>query len=517
MGKVGGFLEFDRTAHGERPVAERLKDFGDIALPLPDEEQRFQACRCMNCGVAFCQTGAPFGSARMSGCPLHNLIPEWNDLVWRGLWDQAAARMRITNPFPEFTGRVCPALCEAACNLGRDRGATAIKDDERAISDHEWASGGPAALFSAADKPAASGAVTPREARAPATAAPTAKVAVVGSGPSGLACAWELRRRGFEVRVFEKSDAAGGLLRYGIPAMKLPKDVVERRIQWMRDQGIAFELDYDAAAEKSVSRLCGDFDAVVLAAGAGEPRRLRAPGAQLDGVVLAVDYLTASTKAVEAAGGDRAAYDPAISAQGKDVVVIGGGDTGTDCVATALRQGARSVRQLEFMPQPPEHRLPSNPWPEWPIELKVDYGQQEAIQVQGDDPRIFGADTLELLGDETGAVQSLRFARLDWSGGAPVRIEGSEEEIPAQLVLIAMGFTGPAPELLEAYGVAVQEQRPLPATAPQNHRALRTPDAPGLLTPVYVAGDTRSGASLVVSAIADGLLCAREVAAGLDR
>lgn len=342
-------------------------------------------------------------------------------------------------------------------------------------------------------------------------------MAVVGSGPSGLAVAWELRRRGFAVRVFEKSDAAGGLLRYGIPAMKLPKDVVERRIQWMRDQGIAFELDYDAAAEESVSRLCGDFDAVVLAAGAGEPRRLRVPGAQLDGVVLAVDYLTASTKAVEGAGGDRAAYDPAISAEGKDVVVIGGGDTGTDCVATALRQGARSVRQLEFMPQPPEHRLPSNPWPEWPIELKVDYGQQEAIQVEGEDPRTFGADTLELLGDETGAVQSLRFAHLDWSGGTPVRIEGSEEEIPAQLVLIAMGFTGPAPELLEAFGVAVQEQRTLPATAPQNHRALRTPDAPGFSTPVYVAGNTRSGASLVVSAIADGLLCAREVAAGLDR
>lgn len=494
MGKVGGFLDIDRCTHDERPVAERLRDYRPIAEPLPDERQRLQASRCMDCGVAFCQTGRSFGRARVSGCPLHNLIPEWNDLVWRGLWDQAAARMRVTNPMPEFTGRVCPALCEAACNLGRDRGATSIKDDELAISDHEWASGGPAPFDPERPRPLAG-----------------RSVAVVGSGPAGLAAAWELCRLGADVVVHERADACGGLLMYGIPAMKLDKAVVRRRIDWLADQGVTFRTGVDASDPREAAAIASSCDAVVLACGAGEARRLAVPGSDLAGVVMAVDYLTASSKAVEAAGGDPAAVVPSVSAEGLDVVVIGGGDTGTDCVATALRQGARSVRQLEFMPKPPEGRLPSNPWPEWPVELKVDYGQEEAEAVQGTDPRTWGADTQVLVDAGDGSVGALRFRHLDWSSGSPVPIEGSEEEISAQLVLIAMGFTGPVPAVLAAFGVARREDWPLPLVGEGGHGAVT--QGP---TPVFVAGDCRGGASLVVSAMADGLACAREVAAALS-
>ncbi len=494
MGKVGGFLEIDRCTHGERPVEERLGDYRPIAVPLPDERQRLQASRCMDCGVAFCQTGRPFGRARVSGCPLHNLIPEWNDLVWRGLWGEAAARMRVTNPMPEFTGRVCPALCEAACNLGRDRGATAIKDDELAISDHEWADGGPTAFDPGRPRPLAG-----------------RSVAVVGAGPAGHAAAWELRRLGADVTVHERSDAPGGLLMYGIPTMKLDKAVVRRRVEWLAGQGVAFETGSDASDPAVADGIVSSCDAVVLACGAGAARRLAVPGSDLDGVVMAVDYLTASTGAVEAADGDPAAVAPEISAAGLDVVVVGGGDTGTDCVATALRQGARSVRQLEFMARPPETRPASNPWPEWPQELKVDYGQVEAEAVEGVGPRTWGADTQALVDGGDGSVSALRFRHLDWSGGTPVPVEGSEEEVPAQLVLIAMGFTGPVPAVLEAFSVETCDDRPLPLVGEGGHGAVS-----GCAVPVFVAGDCRSGASLVVSAMADGLACAREVASRLS-
>lgn len=473
MGKPGAYLKVTRHEHAMRDAHESVADFGELALPFTVAEQQLQASRCMYCGVAFCQTGVSFGDARPSGCPLHNLIPEWNDLVCRGLWDEAAERLALTNPFPEFTGRVCPALCEAACNLGLHDGPTTIRDNERAISDHAWArAAGPLAVGPAApDAP---------------------KVTVVGSGPAGLACAWELTRLGLRASIVERADRPGGLLMYGIPNMKLPKDVVERRAEFMRSCGIELRCGCDASDAQAAARLLEESDAVVVAVGARQARRLAVPGADAEGVVLAVDYLTAATKALLDGG------KPTVSAAGHDVVVIGGGDTGTDCVATALRQGARSVRQLEFLPKPPATRRETNLWPEWPAVRKDDYGQLEATATFGHDPRMWGVDTLEVLVG-SGAVTGLRVAALDWSEGRPERIADSEQVLPAQLVLIAMGFTGPEAAVFDALGVEAPERG-------ATHQAGEK---------VWLAGDCRSGSSLVVNAIADGLACAAEVAAAL--
>ena len=480
MGRPGAYLELGRREHGMRGAQEARADFGELAQPLDRAEQREQASRCMYCGVAFCQAGVPFGSARPSGCPLHNLIPEWNDLVFRGLWDEAVERLSLTNPFPEFTGRVCPALCEAACNLGLNDEPTAIRDNERAISDWAWEGEGPAALA------------------APAEDAP--RVAVVGAGPAGMACAWELARRGLRVSLLERDDRAGGLLMYGIPNMKLPKDVVERRVELMRRSGIDVRCGADVCDEGVAAGLLGSHDAVVLALGARKARRLGCAGAESEGVVLAVDYLTSATKAL------LAGEEPVVSAKGLDVVVIGGGDTGTDCVATALRQGAKSITQLEFLPEPPAVRRPTNLWPEWPNIRKDDYGQLEAAEVYGADPRQWAIDTLEVLAED-GKVSGLRVADLDWSEGKPERIAGSERVLDAQLVLLAMGFTGPEQAAFEALGVScADDARGLPQVIEGTHRAETTGE-----TPVFVAGDCRSGSSLVVNAIADGLACAAEV------
>ncbi len=489
MGKPGAYLDIDRVAHKTRPVREAVSDFNDMTIVLSESDQMKQASRCMYCGVAFCQTGVSFGNTRPSGCPLHNLIPEWNDLVYRGLWDEAAERLNMTNPFPEFTGRVCPALCEVACNLGLHQGPTTIKDNERAISDHAWNEG----LIQPLPKP---------DAHAP-------RVAVVGSGPAGLAVAWELTRLGVQVEVYERQDHPGGLLMYGIPNMKLPKEIVDRRIQLMKDSGVVFHCNCDGTDPDLVKELAQKVDAVILAAGAGEARKLKVPGVDGDGVHFAVDYLTSSTKSVLSGA------DPEISAKGCDVMVIGGGDTGTDCVATAVRQGARSVHQLELSPAPPKTRRPDNVWPEWPNVRKTDYGQAEAEAILGEDPRLWTSDTEEVLLDDVGKVTGIKVANLDWTSGKPERVPRSEHVLNAQMVLIAMGFTGPRADILKAWDVATMPYRG--GVRPNlvqdgGHRA-----EGALEVPVFVAGDTRNGSSLVVRALADGLLCAKEVAEALKR
>ena len=516
MGKPGAYLDVGRKAHDVRPVKERIHDFDELYVTLEADEQREQASRCMMCGVAFCQTGAGFGKARPSGCPLHNLIPEWNDLLYRGLYREAAERLAMTSPLPEFTSRVCPALCEAACNLGNGDEPETIHDNERAISDWEWEHGGPQRF-----EPA--GPDAPR-------------VAVVGSGPAGLALSWELARRGAAVTVIERADRPGGLLMYGIPNMKLDKSVVTRRTSLMEELGVEFRLGQDASSPDVAAGLLDEFDAVVVAAGARSPRGLAATGyaegLASGGVVYAVDYLTSSTRSV------LEGTDPAINAKGKDVVVIGGGDTGNDCMGTAVRQGARSIRQYEFMPCPPESPLPTNGWPQWPNVKKTDYGQVEAINLMHGECREWGVDTLEVLFDEAGAVSGLKVVSLDWSSGRSERIESTLREVPAQLVLIACGFTGPERSIFDALGVQMAEKgRPLPVMeVPGTHLAARvavgedegsaddgvdgaagnaTLVAAKSATPVFVAGDARNGSSLVVNAISDAMACADEVAGAL--
>ena len=476
MGKPGAFLTQERVGRLRRPCEESVQDFEAIAVSLTQEEQRVQASRCMDCGVPFCQAGLSFGGTRAVGCPLHNLIPEVQDLVWQGRWEDAAERLSLTNPFPEFTGRVCPAMCEKACNLGEHDAPVSIREDMLAVDEHAWSAG--------LRKP------LPR-------AAETAPlVGIVGSGPAGLALAWELTRLGLRVRVVERADRAGGLLTYGIPAMKLPKDIVERRIRLMRESGVEFVLSSDCADPTVASKLLDDCDVVALACGATHARTVGVPGEDAQGVYPAVAYLTEATRSV------LDGHDPVMSAQGKDVLVIGGGDTGCDCVATALRQGAHSVHQVIRAAQAPAHRSESNAWPEWPRIDVMEYGHEEAQAMQGEDPRLFATDTLEFL-VENGAVRAARLkARQD--AGAHV---GEPYELPAQLVLVAKGFTGVEAPLMDAFSVSVDEARGIPVAVGGTHRA-----ESALPKPVFVAGDAHMGSSLVANAMADAIVCAGEIA-----
>ena len=483
MGKVTGFMEFDRALPADRNPVERLKDWQEIHTEMLEEDIRTQGARCMDCGVPFCHAGDSASAPQVGGCPVNNLIPEWNDLIYKGRWREALDRLHQTNNFPEFTGRVCPAPCEDSCVLGINAPAVTIKHHENSIIEKGFAEGW----------------VQPN----PPAERTGKKIAIIGSGPAGLAAAAQLNSVGHSVTVYERDDRLGGLLMYGIPNMKLEKPIVERRLQLMREEGIEFITNTEVGKDISAEELQKQFDSVLLATGATVPRDLPIEGRELEGVHFAMEYLGANTKSLLDSEHQDGNY---ISAKGKKVVVIGGGDTGTDCVGTALRQGCDSVIQLEIMPKPPLERAADNPWPEFKRTLKVDYGQAEAIAVQGEDPRQYLQLTQKLSG-ENGQVKKLHLTGIEWKKDdqgrmGPQPVAGSEREIEADLVLLAMGFLGPEGGLLEQFG-AEKDPR---SNAKADYGNYRT-SVQGL----YAAGDCRRGQSLIVWAINEGREAAREI------
>lgn len=482
MGKPTGFIEFVREIPTDQPPLERIKNWDEFHQHLPEERLRNQGARCMDCGTPFCHTGTMI-SNMASGCPINNLIPEWNDLVYRGLWREALDRLHKTNNFPEFTGRVCPAPCEGSCVLGINNPPVTIKNIEQTIVDKGWEEGW--------IKP------QPPEKRT------GKKVAVVGSGPAGLCAAAQLNKAGHWVTVLERADRPGGLLTYGIPNMKLEKEqVVMRRLQVLEEEGVKFVCNTEVGRDLPAASLLKDFDAVVLCTGATRPRDLPIEGRDLQGIHFAMDFLTANTKAVM----NSSLNHQVISAQGKDVVVIGGGDTGTDCVGTSIRHSCKSLVQLEIMPKPPLERASSNPWPEWPKVYRLDYGQEEAAALFGDDPRGYLTMTTRFEGDENGHVKALHTVQVAWEKDEngrfiPVHVPGSAKVIPAQLVLLAMGFLGPEQPLLDSLKLDLDPRGNVKADYEQY-----TTSIPG----VFAAGDCRRGQSLVVWAFNEGRGAARE-------
>jgi glutamate synthase (NADPH/NADH) small chain len=467
MGKVTGFLEFNREQPTRRKVEQRVEDWLEVYEPFPEEKQKEQSARCMDCGVPFCH----------SGCPINNLIPDWNDLVYNNRWENAIKRLHATNNFPEFTGRICPAPCEAACVLGIDQPAVSIKLVERSIIEHAWSNGW----------------IKPE----PPEAASGKRVAVVGSGPAGLAAAQQLRRAGHSVTVYEKNDRVGGLLRYGIPNFKLEKHVIDRRIEQMRGEGITFVTNAHVGVNVPVQHLTEHYDAVLLAGGAEHPRDLKIPGRELKGIHYAMEFLPQQNHRCE---GDTVDEKLEILATGKNVVVIGGGDTGADCVGTSLRQKAKSVYQIEIMPRPPAERAASTPWPMWPYQLRTETSHEEG------GTRDWSINSLEFLGDEKGNVKQIRAVRV---GPPPTftPVEGSEFLIDADLVLLAMGFLGPVKNgMIEQLGVDLDQRGNVKTDA--NYKTS--------VEGVFAAGDMRRGQSLVVWAISEGRKAAAAVNSYLD-
>ncbi len=480
MAKPGGFMEYGRELPADRIPTERIHDWQEFHLPFPEENLKRQSARCMDCGIPFCHSGAII-SGMASGCPVNNLIPEWNDLVYKGLWRQALERLLKTNNFPEFTGRVCPAPCEGSCTLGINDPPVTIKNIEQAIIEKGFEQGW----------------IGPR----PPLERSGRKVAVVGSGPAGLACADQLNKAGHMVTVFERADRIGGLLIYGIPNMKLDKAVVKRRVDLMAAEGVIFMPNSEVGKNYPAEKLVSDFDAVVLCGGATKPRDLLLEGRSLNGIHFAMEFLQGSTRRLL-----NADPLPLISAEGKDVIVIGGGDTGTDCVGTSLRQNCRSLLQLEILSRPPDTRQADNPWPEWPKVYKLDYGQEEFKALYGQDPRNYSVTARRFVGDENGNLREVHTVQVEWVRDAngrlgPQEIPGSEQVYPAQLVLLAMGFLGPEDTVLGALGVERDER----SNARAEYGKFATNRAG-----VFAAGDMRRGQSLVVWAINEGRGAARE-------
>jgi glutamate synthase (NADPH/NADH) small chain len=482
MGKPTGFLEFPRELPLVRHPAERIHNWAEFHEHADESKLRTQGARCMDCGVPFCHTGSLI-EGMAAGCPINNLIPEWNDLVYRGLWREALDRLHKTNNFPEFTGRVCPAPCEGSCVLGINEPPVTIKSIECAIVDKGFEEGW----------------IVPE----PPAVRTNKKVAVVGSGPAGLAAAAQLNKAGHWVTVFERADRVGGLLMYGIPNMKLDKrQVVQRRIDLMKAEGVAFVTNCEVGKDYPAEKLRKQFDATVLCGGATKPRDLPIEGRHLTGIHFAMDFLHANTKSLLDSQHADGKY---ISAKGKDVIVIGGGDTGTDCVGTSMRHGCKSLVQFEILPMPPLERAADNPWPQWPKVYKLDYGQEEAEALFGKDPREYLIQTKKFVGDANGHVKELHTVRVEWvkDNGRiiPREVPGSDRVFPAQLVLLAMGFLGPENQLLDQLGV----EKDARTNAKAEHGRFATS-----VRSVFAAGDMRRGQSLVVWAINEGRGAARE-------
>ncbi|MCD8248560.1 MAG: glutamate synthase subunit beta [Lachnospiraceae bacterium] len=484
MGKPTGFLDYERKdARAEEPL-ERIKHFNEFHVPLTHAEQEKQGARCMACGVPFCQAGMML-SGMMSGCPLQNMVPEWNDLLYMGNWEEAYYRLIKTSNFPEFTGRVCPALCEAACTCNLNGDPVGTKGNELAIIENAYKKGYAHAR--------------------PPKVRTGKKVAVVGSGPSGLAAADQLNRRGHSVTVFERDDRVGGLLMYGIPIMKLEKHIIDRKIKIMEEEGIVFRTGCNVGVDIKAEQLLKEYDRVILCGGAKNPRDIKAPGRDAKGIYFAVDFLKTMTKSLLDSNFEDKKYIPA---KDKNVLVIGGGDTGNDCVGTSIRLGCKSVTQLEMMPKLPDERAANNPWPVWPRICKTDYGQQEAIAKFGHDPRIYQTTVQEFIKDKAGNVKQAKIVRLESKKDEKtgrmmmVPVEGSEFVIDVELVLIAAGFLGSEEYVTKGFGVDVDGRTNI-ATAPGKH-ATSVPN-------VFTAGDMHIGQSLVVRAIREGRDVAREV------